>query len=521
MRLINYFLVMIVAMQILSATAQTLTTNAQAEPLRPAFHFTPQERWMNDPNGLLYANGEYHLFYQYNPYATVWGPMHWGHAVSKDLAHWEQLPIALYPDEHGTIFSGSAVLDKDNTSGFGVNGVAPMVAIFTYNYQYQERVTGFQTQGIAYSLDSGRSWQKYAQNPVLPNTELKDFRDPKVFWFEPKKKWIMSLVAGDRVKFYSSPNLKNWQHESDFGMALGSHGGVWECPDLIPITLAGTHIKKYLLLVSITPGSINGGSGTQYFVGDFDGSVFTLDKKFSAQLQQKAKLKQDPAEWLDYGSDNYAGVTFNNLPDANRTLFLGWMNNWNYANNIVVGKWNGAMTLPRDLSLVLRGDQYLLKSTPVAELAQLVKARKSIAAMSFSNQVTLVDGAQGEALPQHVQLILNVKRAGKLSLTLGNASESVLINFDMASKQLVFDRSRSGNTAFSDKFVRNNIAPLTIKDGKLTVDLYIDRSSIELFINGGELSLTNQVFPRQPYQRLTLAAEGEVAIERGELAYFH
>jgi len=259
---------------------ETVDANSK-EALRPQYHFTPNSGWMNDPNGLVYNDGVYHLFYQYYPHATVWGPMHWGHATSIDMAHWEHQPIALFPDENGLIFSGSAVVDKENTSGFGENGVAPLVAIFTYHLMEGEKAgrDDFQTQGIAYSLDNGVSWKKYDGNPVLPNEGIRDLRDPKVFWHEDTKSWIMALVAGDHAKFYRSKNLKQWDNISDFGLDQGAHGGVWECPDLFPLPVDGTDEEKWVLVISIGGGGPNGGSGTQYFIGDFDGTTFTSEQE--------------------------------------------------------------------------------------------------------------------------------------------------------------------------------------------------------------------------------------------------
>ncbi|MEY4375598.1 MAG: hypothetical protein RJB26_148, partial [Pseudomonadota bacterium] len=250
--------------------------NLAATPqYRPAFHFTPQAHWMNDPNGMVFVNGEYHLFFQHYPEDTVWGPMHWGHAKSRDLLHWEELPIALYPDERGWIFSGSVVVDTANTSGFGRDGIAPWVAIFTHHDGAGEKAgrVDIESQSLAYSLDGGTTWTKYAGNPVLPSPGTRDFRDPKVFRHGPSGRWVMSLATKDRITFFSSANLKEWRKESDFGVALGAHGGVWECPDLFPITFEGK--TRWVLLVSLNPGGPNGGSATQYFVGDFDGKNFT------------------------------------------------------------------------------------------------------------------------------------------------------------------------------------------------------------------------------------------------------
>jgi fructan beta-fructosidase len=315
-------------------------TAAQSEILyRPYIHFTPAKGWMNDPNGMFYKDGVYHLYFQHYPDSTVWGPMHWGHATSTDLMHWKEQPIAIYPDSIGLIFSGSAVVDEHNTSGFGENGKAPIVAIFTqHNMQGEKNGSiDFQTQSIAYSNDNGYTWKKYAGNPVIKNPGIKDFRDPKVIWYEPSKKWIMVLAIKNKVSFYSSSNLKDWTKESDFGMGLGSHDGVWECPDLFSLKYNG---KTYWVLTSsINPGGPNKGSATQYFIGDFDGHTF--------------KSNSTKTKWMDYGADNYAGVTFSNTGgnsnNNGRAISIGWMSNWMYAQQVPTVSWRSATTTARTL----------------------------------------------------------------------------------------------------------------------------------------------------------------------------
>lgn len=320
------------------------------EQHRPQIHFSPKEKWMNDPNGMVYLNGNYHLFFQYHPGSTIWGPMHWGHAISKDLIHWDEQPIALYPDSLGTIFSGSAVLDFNNTSGFGKDGKIPLIAIFTHHDTIgaKARTNNYQSQSIAYSLDEGKTWTKYANNPVVKNPGIRDFRDPKVMWYEDGKKWVMTLATKDRVTFYSSKNLKEWTKESEFGETVGAHGGVWECPDLFPLKYKGDNV--WVLMVSINPGGPNKGSATQYFTGKFDGKNFTPF--------------QTDTRWIDYGTDNYAGVTWSNTRD--RKIFLGWMSNWQYARVVPTEKWRSAMTVPRDLNLEKIGDKYFVSKISAA-----------------------------------------------------------------------------------------------------------------------------------------------------------
>ena len=301
------------------------------EAYRPQFHFSPQKNWVNDPNGMVYNNGIYHLFFQYYPNATVWGPMHWGHATSKDMVHWQQQPIALYPDSIGYIFSGSAVVDKNNTSGFGKKGQSPLVAIFTHHNPKaeKEKRTDTENESIAYSLDNGKTWLKYKNNPVLKNPGISDFRDPKVMWYEPQKKWLMTLATKDRITFYSAPDLKNWTKESEFGNDIGAHGGVWECPDLFSLNDNGKQV--WVLIVNINPGGPNGGSATQYFTGDFDGKVF---KPFDTTTR-----------WIDYGPDEYAGITWSNTGE--RKIFLGWMSNWEYATVVPTKSWAKCHDYPK------------------------------------------------------------------------------------------------------------------------------------------------------------------------------
>ncbi len=308
------------------------------EQHRPQFHFSPEKGWMNDPNGLVYFKNTYHLFYQYFPDSTVWGPMHWGHAVSKDLAHWKHLPIALYPDSLGYIFSGSVVADKNNTSGFQNGNDGPLVAIFTYHDMKKEKASRIdrESQAIAYSNDEGNSWTKYTGNPVIKNKGDQDFRDPKVFWHEASSRWIMPLAVHDHLEIYSSPNLISWVKESEFGSADGAHGGAWECPDLFPLK-TNEGIEKWVLIQNIDRGSISGGSGRQYFVGDFNGKTFVNENSPETIL------------WIDYGADNYAGVTWFGIPDSRR-IFIGWMSNWDdYATRVPTKNWRSAMTIPREL----------------------------------------------------------------------------------------------------------------------------------------------------------------------------
>jgi fructan beta-fructosidase len=462
-----------------------LDSTSYNEPFRPQFHFSPEANWMNDPNGMVYLDGEYHLFYQYYPDSTVWGPMHWGHAVSTDLVHWEHLPIAIYPDKNGWIFSGSAVIDHNNTSGLGSTQNPAMIAIFTYHDPVGEKEgrIDFQTQGIAYSLDKGRSWAVYEDNPVLKNPGIKDFRDPKVMWYDDSKgngKWIISLAVWDKISFYSSPNLLDWTFESDFNPEWAAYGGVWECPDLFPLKAAdGT--EKWILFVSINPGGPQGGSATQYFVGNFDGKTFISESSETL--------------WLDYGADNYAGVTWSNVPESDgRTLFIGWMSNWQYAQIVPTHPWRSATTLPRSLELFKKDKGYLVASRPVTEIEKLRRESKTLSGNSFELENELVEA------------ILNPNQEAFKIQVSNEKGETVI--FEKSGQELKFDRSKSGLIDFSAEFANVHYIPLHGIDVK-SIRMFIDRSSIEIFINDGELAITELIFPTAPYTKINLEGFAE------------
>ncbi len=461
------------------------------EPHRPQLHFTPKTGWMNDPNGMVFYNGTYHLFYQHYPDSTVWGPMHWGHATSKDLAHWEHRPIALYPDSLGWIFSGSAVADVANTSGFGKDGKMPLVAIFTHHSPKVEKAGGndFQYQSIAYSLDEGATWTKYEGNPVLKNPGIRDFRDPKVSWHEETKKWIMTLAVQDRIAFYSSPNLKDWTRESEFGREVGAHGGVWECPDLFPLEHNGE--KVWVLLVSINPGGPNGGSATQYFTGQFDGHTFT---PYGTDTR-----------WIDYGPDNYAGITWSNTGE--RKIFLGWMSNWQYANVVPTQSWRSATTIPRDLSIEKVGDKYLVQSIPVPELSAFAEKPINLNNIEGSNYDLTAKVGQ---LTGPVRVQLTSDNIENFSFTLSNLSgEKVVLGYDKESNTYYVDRTASGKTAFEKGFAKRHTAPRLTDKATVDLTLIIDNASVELFADNGLTVMTQIFFPNGPFANITLqAAEG-------------
>lgn len=458
------------------------------EQFRPQFHFSPPEKWMNDPNGLVYNRGVYHLFYQYYPEDIVWGPMHWGHAVSKDLLHWEHKPIALYPDKLGYIFSGSAVVDKRNTSGLGREDTPPLVAVFTYHDPEKEPKGGndHQTQGIAYSLDNGETWEKYKENPVIDNKEFRDFRDPKVYWDEEGSRWVMLLVAGDHLRIYSSPNLLDWTYLSEFGKDRGAHGGVWECPDMFKLEVDDSGEEKWVLLISINPGGPNGGSATQYFVGEFDGTTFTSE--------------QEEIKWVDWGADNYAGVTYNNTPD-DRRIFIGWMSNWNYARDTPTEVWRSAMTLPRKLSLHNINGEYELKNYPIKEVESLREHAQ--VELRAEDGIYEMDNFNASEVVFQTGLVDSEWRY------FNEAGDTLVIKLDADKKELSIDRSQSGQTNFEASFAsEDHTTPVTnLPEDSFEVRIIMDASSVEVFLNHGHYVMTEQVFPNKPYTRFTVTGE--------------
>ena len=455
---------------------------------RPQIHFSPPEMWMNDPNGMVFHKSVYHLFYQHYPDSNVWGPMHWGHATSADLVHWKNLPIALYPDSLGYIFSGSAVVDVDNTSGFGKEGDIPLVAIFTHHDPKAEKEssTTVENQSLAFSLDDGNTWTKYHGNPVLKNPGIRDFRDPKVSWYEAQKKWIMTLAASDRIIFYSSPDLKTWTKESEFGKDAGAHGGVWECPDLFPLDYNGETV--WILIVNINPGGPNGGSATQYFTGQFDGKNFTP--------------YQTDTRWADYGPDNYAGVTWSNT--GSRKIFLGWMSNWQYANVVPTEKWRSACTLPRDLSIEKIDDRYLLRSTPAPELKKIagtpIVVEDVSGNMDLSQKIGNMDG------PALLQLTADSIQSFSITL-LNDKQEKILIGYDRDDNTYFIDRRESGSITFEKGFGMRHTAPRLSSERKLVLDIVIDNASVEVFGDNGLTVMTGIFFPTMPFNTMHFQSE--------------
>ena len=499
------------------------TTNT--DYYRPSYHFTPLYGWMNDPNGMVYKDGEYHLYFQYNPYGSKWGNMHWGHAVSKDLVHWEHLDPAIARDPVGHIFSGSSVVDKKNTAGFGKNAI---IAIYTNN----SSVNHDEVQCIAYSNDNGRTFTKYEGNPVLtPFDGLKDFRDPKVFWYEKGKCWYMIVSADKETRFYKSKNLKKWTYVSAFGKGLGQQPCQYECPDFFQLPVNGDKKKmKWVMTMNINPGCWFGGSATEYFVGDFDGKKFTCPDA-------------DEVKWLDWGKDHYATVTFSNTGD--RVLGITWMSNWQYANLTPFKQNRGANGLPRELKLYEKNGKYYISEDVAPEVYALRKDTKNVADASVSDEKMLAGVAANMEGAFEIEADVTPDANGIAGIEISNNKrERTLIYFDMKQGKVVMDRTESGLTDFGKQAVPHDIelawdkqlaaegkqparitnsinykndfalatwAPLSLcENGKKTyhVDIFVDKSSVELFVDGGRIAMTNLVFPVAPYENVKLYTQG-------------
>lgn len=453
------------------------------EKFRPTYHFSPLYGWMNDPNGMVYKDGEYHLFYQHNPYGSKWGNMHWGHAISKDLINWEHRPDAITPDALGTIFSGSAVVDTDNTAGFGAGAI---VAIYTQNSDRQ-------VQSIAYSTDNGRSFTKYENNPVL-TSDARDFRDPKVFWHKETQRWIMLLAVGQEMQIFSSSNLKDWAFESSFGEGQGAHGGVWECPDLFELPVDGTNEKKWVLLCNLNPGGPFGGSATQYFVGTFNG------KEFVNESPSKTK-------WMDWGKDHYATVTWSDAPD-NRRIAIAWMSNWQYANDVPTSQYRSPNSVPRDLSLFTVDGETYLQSAPSPELLKLRDISKK-RSFKVNGTRTIKDMIVGNEGAYEIELTIENQHADVIGFRLYNdKGEEVDMQYDMKEKKFSMDRRKSGDVGFNENFPMLTWTAIESGKDELKLRLFVDKSSVEAFGDGGRFVMTNQVFPSEPYTHIDFYSKG-------------
>ncbi len=461
------------------------STPVYDEPFRPQFHYSPPQSWMNDPNGLVYFEGEYHLFYQYNPDDVVWGPMHWGHAVSPDLIHWETLPIALYPDDIGTIFSGSIVIDERNTAGFGASA---MVAVYSYNTQ---------SQGVAYSTDRGRTWTKYAGNPIIPAL-YPDFRDPKVFWHEESGQWVMVIAAGREAQFFTSPNLLDWTFASRF--AAGHIVATWEVPDIFPLEIEGE--TKWVLLVSVGGHAPAGGSGIQYFIGEFDGQTFTNDNPPGTTL------------WFDYGADNYAGTTWSNTPDGKR-LYIGWMNNWVYGQSIPTSTWRGAATLPRELRLARTPEGIRLAQTPVEAVQQLRTPLGVWENLTVSDDLPL--DVQGRTLEIIAEIDAGTAERFGLVVQYGEIAGTRIV-YNAARSQLLISRTDTTEAGYISGFNPAFGAPITLDENRLRLHIFVDESSVEVFAQDGLVTLTSQTFVDPLADGLALFANnGEIEVSRLEI----
>lgn len=452
------------------------------EKFRPLYHHTPAYGWMNDPNGMFYKDGVYHLYFQHNPYGSTWGNMTWGHSTSRDLVNWEFQGDPLLPDAWGTIFSGSCVVDYENTAGFGRGAV---IAFYT-----SAKSTAWgdsQSQSLAYSLDNGKTFTKYVGNPILTSQE-RDFRDPKVFWYAPDKHWVMILAVGQEMQIFSSKNLKEWKKESSFGAKQGAHGGVWECPDLVQLPVEGSKEKKWVLICNLNPGGPFGGSAAQYFVGTFDG------KKFTNESPTQTK-------WLDWGKDNYATVTWSNAPDG-RCIALGWMSNWQYQAVLPTSQYRGSNTLARDLTLYKENGDYFLKSAPSPEIESLRGEKVSVPSFKVSDTYEINSLLEHNDGAYEIEMTIKNSGASKIVFSLLNAKdEKIYMYYNVPQKQFVMDRSESGLTDFSKDFPAVTVAPVGDTD-IIRIRLFIDKSSIEVFGEDGKYVMTNRVFPNAPYDRL-------------------
>lgn len=485
---------------------------ANTDYYRPVYHHTPLYGWMNDANGLVYKDGEYHLYFQYNPYGSKWGNMHWGHSVSKDLIHWDHLDPAIARDTLGHIFSGSTVIDKNNSAGYGKDA---MIAFYTSASDEHGQI-----QCMAYSTDNGRTYTKYEKNPILtPFDGLKDFRDPKVFWYEPAQKWYMIVSADKNMRFYSSTDLKNWEYLSQFGEGYGVQPNQFECPDLIQLPVDGDKNKmKWVMIVNINPGCPFGGSATEYFVGDFDGKEFHCDTDKSV------------TKWLDFGKDHYATVCFSNLGE--RVVAVPWMSNWQYANVTPIHQYRGANALPRELSLYTKDGEIYMAANAVKETEGLRKGTTDVNDFVMTDEHLVSPLATGQEGACELEMDITPNKAQTVGFQLMNdKGEKTDIYLDLKAGRLVMDRTQSGLVAFGEKsephaketddhrktesvnyvndFALGTWAPLSLCEGKTYhLNVFVDKCSVEIFVDGGRIAMTNLVFPTVPYNALRFYTQG-------------
>lgn len=475
-------------------TVSNTFDTANREKYRPAYHHTPLYGWMNDPNGMVYKDSVWHLCYQWNPYGSKWQNLSWGHSTSSDLIHWEHHKAVLQPDGLGMIFSGSSAVDSRNSAGFGANSI---VALYTSAAESQ-------IQSLAYSTDGGQTFNTYPANPVL--TLESEARDPNMFWNDESKLWTMVLAHAleKEMLFFTSPDLKQWTLQSRFGKDLGAQGGVWECPDLFQLPVSNTGEKKWVLLCNINPGGPQGGSATQYFVGEFDGKNFKADRDADGNV---------PTKWMDYGKDHYATVSWSDTPADRRTV-IGWMSNWQYAAEVPTKQFRSANTLPRDLSLFRDDDgQCYLASVPSPEMLNLrdriTNGSTHLNIGKKAKKISLPSGKDGIC---EIEMDLDARRSSSITLTLVNEhQEQVTMTFDAQKGQFSFDRTRSGLVDFSQDFPSVTVNPTHGKEGKVSLRIFIDRSSIEVFEKEGRFVQTNLVFPTSPYTHLLLQTDNGTA----------
>lgn len=483
---------------------------ANTEKFRPVYHHTPLYGWMNDANGLVYKDGEYHLYFQYNPYGSKWGNMHWGHSVSKDLVHWEHLAPAIARDTLGHIFSGSSIVDQENVAGYGAGNI---LAFYTSASDKNGQI-----QCLAFSKDNGRTFTKYEKNPILcPADGLRDFRDPKVFRYEPEDKWVMIVSADKEMRFYDSKNLKDWNYMSSFGEGYGVQPCQFECPDMVELPVDGDlNRKKWALIVNVNPGCYFGGSATQYFTGNFDGTKFSCDSQ------------PNVTKWLDWGKDHYATVCFSNTGE--RTIAVPWMSNWQYCNIVPTKQFRSANALPHELSLYTQDGEIYLSAVPVPEIKTLRKEKKEIPAFTVANDYHIDSLLADNDGAYELALEITVGEAEIMGFNLFNdKGEKVDIYFNLPEKRLVMDRTKSGIVDFGKKSVSHEIevhdrrkttsinyiddfalatwAPIK-KENKYTLDVFVDKCSVEIFLNGGKVAMTNLIFPSEPYNRMCFYSKG-------------
>jgi fructan beta-fructosidase len=466
------------------------TTNR--DRFRPVYHHTPAYGWMNDANGLVYKDGEYHLYFQYNPYGSMWGNMHWGHSVSRDLVRWENLDTAIARDTLGHIFSGSAIVDANNDAGFGQDA---LIAFYTSASDEHGQI-----ECMAYSTDNGRTYTKYEGNPILtPFDGLRDFRDPKVFRYEPEEKWVMVVSADKEMRFYSSKNLKDWTYMSSFGYGYGAMPSQFECPDFVQLPVDGNaNHKKWALIVNLNPGCLFGGSATEYFVGDFDGTRFTCDSPAHT------------VKWLDYGKDHYATVCFSNTGD--RVIAVPWMSNWQYANTVPTKQFRSANALPRELTMYTAGGETYLAAAPVKEVETLRGEARQFGTVAVANNdtVTVKDALTDCQMAFELRAKVVPGQADHIALELCNArGEKTILSFDLKEKRFMMDRTQSGLTKFCHDFPVKTFDQLDRCAGPIyDLRIFVDRCSVEAFVDGGRIAMTNLVFPVDVYDTLRLAADG-------------